>query len=170
MKTYSGLLLAVLSLSLLTGCTDSMLTADDRAMLFEMRSYIQADSSKEEEEEEETVTYRMFRDMTLHSHTDLAKKAYKNGDNRLIALAMGYHASEKDATLFGVTCSEPVETIKVVFGCVPLPVVYFKMMLEYNKTLLEQSEFPHKDICNLDEKVFQRFSATDFKWADYVEE
>lgn len=159
MKTYSGLLLAVLSLSLLTGCTDSILTPKNHATLRQIKKYeIHRDITNADEQA------KLFHEMIMYSAIHTAKKAHKKGDNRPISLAMGYHASEKDATLFGVTCNEPVETIKVVFGCVPPPIVYFKLMLEYNKTLLEQPEFPHKNICSIDEKVFQMLSAKDDSW------
>jgi hypothetical protein len=171
MKTYSGLLLAILSLSLLTGCTDSMLTLQDRATLFDMRGIMPEPGSTEDE----TVTDRMYREMTFNSHTTLAKEAHKNGDNRLIAFVSsmpeprlvmpstkGPLADTEETEIpnqkkdsLGVKCDTPIEIIPINMGCVPPPVVYIKMMMEYNKTLLEQPNFPHKDICHLDKDAFQ---------------
>jgi hypothetical protein len=91
----------------------------------------------------------------------VAKQAHKKGDNRLIAVAMGFEASEQQAKILGFICSAPVETIKIVYHCMVPENVYFKMMLEYNKTLLEQPNFPHKDICKMDKKAFQEIAEKD---------
>jgi hypothetical protein len=65
---------------------------------------------------------------------------------------MGYHATEKNAVIVGVKCSQPVETKSVIFGCVPPPIVIFKLMQRYNTALIRQSGFPANQDCKVDEK------------------
>lgn len=72
----------------------------------------------------------------------------------LYSIAMGYKAEAKDAELFGIDCgNEKVETIPLVFGCMPPGGTFFKRVFEYNRAMLTQPGFPHATACKVDEKI-----------------
>ena len=72
----------------------------------------------------------------------------------LYSIAMGYHADEKDAALFGIDCgTAKVETIPLVFGCMPPSGVFFKRVFDYNTTMMAQPGFPHAAACKVDERI-----------------
>ncbi len=75
------------------------------------------------------------------------------GRYALYSIAMGYRAEEKDAQLMGVDCgSEKIETLPLVFGCMPPGAVFFKRIFEYNAAMLAQPGFPHAAACRIDKK------------------
>jgi|GEM_PF-6813793 len=163
MKKYICFLLVAIALALTLGITawlitapDTIMTSQDQDSLRRIKEYTSKKDMTNASEQE-----KLIYDMAMHSAPYVAKQAHKKGDNRLIAVAMGFEASEYDAKIWGLICSAPVETIKIVYGCMIPENVYFKMMLEYNKTLLKQSGFPHKDICKLDKKAIQKIVARD---------
>lgn len=95
----------------------------------------------------------LLEDLVKKEPSKLAKNAARNGDYRPIGLAMGYHAGEADAAPFALECKKPVETQNIVFGCVPPPGVIFKLMLDYNMTLLDQPGFPSENECTISEEA-----------------
>lgn len=89
-----------------------------------------------------------LRDPAVQAASDAAAGRYA-----LYSIAMGYGAAEKDAEIFGVTCgATAVETVPLVFGCIPPGVIFFKRIFEYNAAMLTQPGFPHADACKIDEK------------------
>lgn len=96
----------------------------------------------------------------------LAKESAKSGDYRLIGIAMGYGAQEKDAKPLAIECGSPVETQNVVFGCVPPPEVIFKLMLDYNVTLLRQPDFPSQSGCRISEEAEKAMREMNMRFND----
>ena len=82
------------------------------------------------------------------------------GRYAIYSIAMGYGAEEKDAQIFGVDCAGQVETVPLVFGCVPPGSVFFKRVFDYNAAMLAQPDFPHAAAC----KVNEKFTADALKW------
>ena len=72
----------------------------------------------------------------------------------LYSFAMGYQAEAKDAALFGIDCGiAKVETIPLVFGCMPPSGVFFKRVFDYNTAMMAQPGFPHAAACKVDESI-----------------
>lgn len=63
---------------------------------------------------------------------------------------MGYHATGKDTKIVGSKCAKSVPTFPIVWGCVPPPKFFFKLLAQYNIALLEQPNYPYKDMCEAD--------------------
>jgi hypothetical protein len=143
----------LLSVLLLCSCADPALSRQDNWWLREIRNHW-----FDEKGTKDSILYHLVTERPPR----LAEKAAQDGDFRLISLAMGYHATEKDATIFGVECTEPVETKPVVFGCVPPPPVIFRQIMRYNTTLIRHLEFPAAHNCRPDgraEEVLNKMSA-----------
>lgn len=107
--------------------------------------------------QETTALHKLF----LYPPAAHAAAEAAAGRYALYSIAMGYGAEEKDAQLYGVDCgAAAVETIPLVFGCMPPGAVFFKRMYEYNAAMLAQPGFPHAAAC----RVAASFEAGKLEW------
>jgi hypothetical protein len=96
----------------------------------------------------------------FYEPADHAASEAAAGRYALYSVAMGYHASEKDAQLLGMDCGKAqVETKPLVFGCMPPSNVFFKRIFEYNAAVLKQPGFPHAAACEVDKTSTEKLDA-----------
>ncbi|MDB5477847.1 MAG: hypothetical protein JWM96_342 [Alphaproteobacteria bacterium] len=138
---------------LLYACVSVPLTEKDKKSLYELRQMLSQKDFKEP-----NFLFSLVEGNPVH----LASEAAKKEDYRLIALGMGYHATEKDASVVGLSCAGPVKTQNLVFGCIPPPVVTFKLMAQYNLALRQQPGFPKEAQCTVDTKMLNDFKKMDW--------
>jgi len=106
--------------------------------------------------------------LLFESPEKLAEEFIAKGDYRLLSLAMGYKASEKDAIdPFLIKCSQSVPVQPLVFGCVPPPLFMFKTFARYNDRILAEPSFPHKSLCTPDKEGREEFTEWEKEWGRY---
>ena len=136
----------IVLLVFLSGCVHKDLTQQEYSFLQLLRNHWP---------EKKADSNPVLKELIYKNPEKLAKEDVRKGDFKLIALAMGYRAGEEDAETFGVKCEKPVETKKVVFGCVPPPPVLFKLMIDYNLAMIQRPGFPGEYGCKADEEVIK---------------
>ncbi|MFN7113251.1 MAG: hypothetical protein ACK4PK_02720 [Alphaproteobacteria bacterium] len=106
--------------------------------------------------------------LIFESPEKLAEESIAKGDYRLLSVAMGYKASEKDAIdPFLIQCSQSVPVQPLVFGCVPPPLFMFKTFARYNDRILAEPTFPHKSLCAPDLKGKKEFAEWEKEYGRY---
>lgn len=134
------LLPLLLSLMLLYGCAEAGMTPRDQYYLQHFRAeWLLAPPPVAERD----IVYSVV----MNNPEKLAAEAAEKGDFRLAAVAMGLHATAKNAHIVAITCAKPVETQTVIYGCVPPPSTFFKLLGRYNRALIANEKFPHAAVC-----------------------
>ena len=130
----------------ISGCAHNELTHFDKKFIKMMQITTKHMEAQGEKLPSGNIEFKLWQ-KTPEAVVDEEIKSRKY---RLASMAFGYHASEKDARLFGVACSAPVEVEQIVFGCVPPPAAYFKLLKRYNRLMIRQRDFPQRKHCSPD--------------------
>jgi hypothetical protein len=153
------LLPLLLSLLLLYGCAEPGMTPRDQYYLQHFRAEWRLAPPPVAERD---IVYSVV----MNSPEKLAAEAAEKGDFRLAAVAMGLHATAKNAHIVAVTCAKPLETQTVVYGCVPPPSAFFKLLGRYNRALIAHEKFPDTAGCSADPAFDESMQKWDAQLAD----
>ena len=135
------LLLPCLALS---ACVSGGLTANDRAMLTQMRGHLAQQAASAEQRD------NLSMQLIARGPDRLLDDNLASGELRPIGIAFGYGAGDADASLAGITCGGKPESQNIVFGCVPPPAFLFKFAGLYNRAWLSRAGAAKTKDCRID--------------------